>query len=40
MCYDGNVLTLSLDGKTTSMVYDSSSSTWRLQDDYGPPSTM
>ena len=35
MCYDGKVLTLSLDGKTTSMVYDSASSTWRLQDDNG-----
>jgi RHS repeat-associated protein len=35
MCYDGNVLTLSLDGSTTSLVYDSSSSTWRLQGDDG-----
>lgn len=35
MCYDGNVLTLSLNGSTTALVYDSSTSTYRLQGDDG-----
>jgi len=34
-CYDGNILTLALNGSTTSLVYDSASSTFRLQDDNG-----
>ena len=35
MCYDGNVLTLSLDGSTTALVRDGSTGTWRLQNDDG-----
>jgi len=35
LCYDGNVLTLSLDGSTTQLVYDSTLKAWRLQDDDG-----
>jgi len=40
MCYAGKVLTLSLNGSTTSLVYDSSSSKWRLQDDNGATVTL
>jgi RHS repeat-associated protein len=35
MCYNGNVATLSLGGETSQLVYDSSTSTWRLEDDDG-----
>jgi RHS repeat-associated protein len=35
MCYDGNNLTLSLNGMTTALVRDDSSGKWRLQDDDG-----
>jgi hypothetical protein len=35
MCYDGNVLTVSLNGTTTSLVRDDSTGKWRLQDDDG-----
>jgi RHS repeat-associated protein len=35
MCYDGNVLTLSLDGSTTALVRDDSTGTWRLRNDDG-----
>jgi hypothetical protein len=35
MCYAGNVLTLSLDGKTTALVRDDSTATWRPQSDDG-----
>jgi RHS repeat-associated protein len=35
MCYDGNILTVSLNGSTTSIVYDDTSKTYRLQDDDG-----
>ncbi|MEU8975944.1 RHS repeat-associated core domain-containing protein [Streptomyces monashensis] len=34
-CYDGPILTLSLDGSTTSLVWDSSKSAWKPQDDNG-----
>jgi RHS repeat-associated protein len=40
MCYAGKVLTLSLNGSTTALVYDSSSSKWRLQDDNGATVTQ
>ncbi|HKS98591.1 MAG TPA: sugar-binding protein, partial [Rugosimonospora sp.] len=35
MCYDGPVLTLSLDGSTTSLVWDSGRSVWKPQQDDG-----
>jgi RHS repeat-associated protein len=35
MCYDGPVLTLSLDGSTTSLVWDSTKSVWKTQADSG-----
>lgn len=34
-CYDGPVLTLSLNGSTTSLVWDSSKSVWKPQADNG-----
>ncbi|MEU9446442.1 RHS repeat-associated core domain-containing protein [Streptomyces sp. NPDC048304] len=34
-CYDGPILTLSLDGSTTSLVWDSSKSVWKPQNDNG-----
>ncbi|MDH6580868.1 hypothetical protein P3T29_006562, partial [Kitasatospora sp. MAP5-34] len=34
-CYDGQILSLSLNGSSTFVVYDSSSSTYRLADDSG-----
>ncbi len=34
-CYAGPVLTLSLNGSTTSLVWDSSKSVWKPQDDNG-----
>ncbi|MEU6220932.1 polymorphic toxin-type HINT domain-containing protein [Streptomyces sp. NPDC047022] len=34
-CYDGPVLTLSLGGSTTSLVWDSSKSVWKPQNDDG-----
>jgi RHS repeat-associated protein len=34
-CYDGDVLTLSLNGSSTSLVKNDSGDTWRLQDDNG-----
>ncbi|MEY9840193.1 RHS repeat-associated protein [Streptacidiphilus sp. EB103A] len=34
-CYDGPILTLSLNGSSTSIVYDSSTSTYKLADDSG-----
>ena len=34
-CYDGQILTLSLDGTSTAIVYDSTSGTYKLQDDDG-----
>jgi len=35
MCYDGNQLTLSLDGQSTTLVKDDSTGTWKLADDDG-----
>jgi RHS repeat-associated protein len=35
MCYAGPILALSLDGSTTSLVWDAGSSTWRPQNDDG-----
>jgi RHS repeat-associated protein len=35
MCYNGNDLTLSLDGSTTTLVRDDSTGTWKLRDDDG-----
>lgn len=35
MCYDGNNLTLSLNGTTTALVRDDSTGTWRMQADDG-----
>lgn len=35
MCYDGNKLTLALNGTTTGLVRDDSTGTWRLQNDDG-----
>jgi RHS repeat-associated protein len=35
MCYDGNILTLSLNGSTTALVRDDTTGTWRLQNDDG-----
>ncbi|MEU6505504.1 polymorphic toxin-type HINT domain-containing protein [Streptomyces sp. NPDC046942] len=34
-CYDGPILTLSLNGSTTSLVWDSSKSVWKPQNDNG-----
>jgi RHS repeat-associated protein len=34
-CYDGNVLTISLNGMTTSLVRDDTTGTWKLEDDNG-----
>ncbi|WP_307783110.1 polymorphic toxin-type HINT domain-containing protein [Streptomyces sp. MBT53] len=34
-CYDGPVLTMSLDGSSTSIVYDKDTSTYKLADDNG-----
>ncbi|MEU7306413.1 hypothetical protein ABZ623_40920, partial [Streptomyces sp. NPDC007206] len=34
-CYDGPILTLSLDGSTTSLVWDSSKNVWKPQNDNG-----
>ena len=34
-CYDGPILTLSLNGSSTSIVYDSDTSTYKLADDNG-----
>jgi RHS repeat-associated protein len=34
-CYDGNILTLSLNGSTTEMVKDDTTGTWRLESDNG-----
>ena len=34
-CYDGRILTLSLNGASTSIVYDSDTSTYKLADDNG-----
>lgn len=35
MCYDGPVLTMSLDGATTALIWDSTKSVWRAQNDSG-----
>jgi RHS repeat-associated protein len=35
MCYDGNILTMALDGSSTALVLDDSTGTWRLQSDDG-----
>ena len=35
MCYDGNILTMALDGSSTALVRDDSTGTWRLQSDDG-----
>ncbi len=34
-CYDGPVLTMSLNGSTTSLVWDSDKKVWKPQDDHG-----
>ena len=34
-CYDGPVLTMSLDGVSTSLVWDSTQNLWKAQDDTG-----
>ena len=34
-CYDGNVLTISLNGLSTSLVLDDTTGTWKLEDDNG-----
>ena len=34
-CYDGNILTLSLNGSTTQMIKDGSTGAWRLESDNG-----
>lgn len=35
MCYDGNILTMALDGSSTALARDDSTGTWRLQSDDG-----
>ena len=34
-CYDGNVLTISLNGLSTSLVRDDTTGTWKMEDDNG-----
>lgn len=40
MCYDGNVVTLSLNGTTTALVLDDTTGKWRLQGDDGSTVTL
>ena len=39
-CYDGNILTISLNGLSTSLVRDDTTGTWKLQDDNGASVSM